>query len=79
MGRTDRGPWVVEVRRANPLDRRADEWLWVSTCADGKTALAVVDALHNLMQSGVIKSHHLLQVRTRAASEPEPGGGRDGD
>lgn len=74
--RTDRGPWVVEVRRANPLDRRTGEWLWVSTCADGKTALAVVDALHNLMQSGVVKSH-LLQVRTRAASET--GGGRDGD
>lgn len=78
MARRTFGPWVVEVRRANPLDRRTDEWLWVSTCADGKTALAVMDALHNLMQSGVVKSH-LLQVRTRVTSKLETGGRRDGD
>ena len=68
------GAWVVEVRRTNPLDRETDGWLWVSTCADGGTALAIVDALHNLMHTGVIRSH-LLQVRTHRAGET--GGGRD--
>lgn len=75
MGSRKTGAWVVEVRRTNPLDRETDDWLWVSTCADGRTALAVTDALHNLMHSGVIGSH-LLQVRARLAGET--GGGRDG-
>ena len=63
------GSWVVEVRKASPLDRESDDWLWLSTCPD---------ADHNLMQSGVIASH-LLQVRTRIAQVPDGGGGRDGD
>lgn len=72
------GSWVVEVRKASPLDRESDDWLWLSTCPDADTALAVTDALHNLMQSGVIASH-LLQVCTRIAQVPDGGGGRDGD
>ena len=74
MGSHKTGAWVVEVRRTNSLDRETDDWLWVSTCADGRTALAIADALHNLMHTGVIKSH-LLQVRTHPAGET--GGGRD--
>ena len=78
MGDVKIGSWVVEVRRTNPFDRKSDEWLWVSTCPDARTALAVTDALHNLILSGVIPSH-LLQVRTRVAQGPDRGGGRDGN
>lgn len=67
-------PWVVEVRRADPADRLTDDWIWVSTCPDSRTALAVVDALRNLMHTNLVKSH-LLEVRTRTAQVWVPGGG----
>lgn len=56
--------WVVEVRRANPLERVGDGWSRIAECADSKAAIEVADAIHNLMQTGIVKSH-LLQVRTR--------------
>lgn len=56
--------WVVEVRRTNPLERVGDGWSRIAECADSKASIEVADALHNLMQTGLVGSH-LLQVRTR--------------
>lgn len=56
--------WVVEVRKTNPLERMGDGWSRIAECADSKAAIEVADALHNLMQTGLVGSH-LLQVRTR--------------
>lgn len=56
--------WVVEVRKTNPLERTGDGWSRIAECADSKAAIEVADALHNLMQTGLVGSH-LLQVRTR--------------
>ena len=58
------GRWVVEVRKTNPLERMGNGWSCIAECSDSKRAIDVADAIHNLMQTGIIKSH-LLQVRTR--------------
>lgn len=72
MAQSRNEPWLVEVRRTNPLNRETDDWVRVAECEDSLTAIAVADAFHNLMQTGLVKSH-LLQVRTRASSEEQPG------
>lgn len=70
------GAWIVEVRKGTPAPASAP-WVRVTECADGDTAIAVADALHNLAQSGVI-GIHLLQVRTRVLWAGSTGGGCDG-
>lgn len=64
------GVWVVEVRRTNPLERIGDGWSRIAECSNGETAIEVADALHNLMQTGLIRNR-LLQVRTHLVQRKE--------
>lgn len=58
------GPWVVEVRNKAPTGQALGEWIRLCSC-DGSTALAIADALHNLMLTG-LTGESRFQVRTRA-------------
>ena len=64
MGSGQNECWVVEVRKTNPLEREDDEWSRIAECSNNNAAIEVADALCNLMQTGLVRSH-LLQVRTR--------------
>ena len=58
------GPWVVEVRNKAPTGQALGDWVRLCSC-DGNTALAIADALHNLMLTGLVGESR-FQVRTRA-------------
>ena len=77
MGDNEVVTWVVEVCSADAQSLQ-DEWVLIAECVDGKTAIAVTDALHNLVLSDVVVGCQ-LQVRARIAPNPCTGGGRDGD
>lgn len=57
------GSWVVEVRKDDADDGEQGDWLRISECADGQTAIAIADALHNFMGCGIVGDDVRVQVR----------------
>lgn len=55
--------WVVEVRPAHTDGHRPGRWYCISNCDDGGTAIAVADAVHNFMGTGLIGGD--FHIRTR--------------
>lgn len=58
--------WLVEVESTGRLPGRTAEWQDIVTCADSGTALAVADALRNLMATGLVGCDR-FQIRVRMA------------
>lgn len=65
MGKNDK--WVVEVSDTDDKYGGVRLWVRVAECGDSMTAIAIADAMHSLMQTGLL-GHKLFQVRTRIAS-----------
>lgn len=59
--------WVVEVRQAHAGGHRPGRWCCISNCGDGGTAIAVADAVHNFMSTGLIGGD--FHIRTRLVEE----------
>lgn len=66
MGKDDK--WVVEVSDTDDKYGGVRLWVRVAECGDNTTAIAIADAMHSLMQTGLL-GHKLFQVRTRIASD----------
>lgn len=58
--------WLVEVESTGCLPNKVAEWQDIATCADSGTALAVADALRNLMATGLVGCDR-FQIRVRMA------------
>lgn len=56
--------WVVEVQCSAPVEGGGCEWVQIAECGDSATAIAIGDALHNLMQTGIV-GRCPFQIRTR--------------
>ena len=55
--------WVVEVSGSGD----DDGWVRVAETSESSTAIAIADAIHSLMQTGIV-GRTLFQVRTSGAS-----------
>lgn len=58
--------WLVEVEPVGRLPNKVAEWQDIATCADSGTALAIADALRNLMATGLVGCDR-FQIRVRMA------------
>lgn len=59
--------WVVEVQPSAPMEDGGREWVQIAECGDSATAIAVGDALYNLMHTGIV-GRCPFQIRTRISA-----------
>lgn len=59
--------WVVEVRASSTETDDGNEWIRIAECDNSTAAIAIGDALHNLMQTGLVR-YRTFQIQTRMAA-----------
>ena len=62
-----KGAWVVEVREAVTESGDNGDWIPIAECDDSTTAIAIGDALHTFMQTG-LTGNRSFQTQTRMAT-----------